>query len=416
MKDITEEYRKAKTVLLTVSPFLASLLNKARVVITDEVPTAGVDEKNNIAINPEFWRSLKFNEKVFVLGHEVMHWAFLDLQRAKTRDKLLWNIVADGVNNDILLDLLNPGRMKRGMVTLQELSEMLKVSVNYLKEMTKEQIYDLFPKQGSSACQISKDGGSECTGEKALGRIGRDLLDNEVRGEVIQEGHPDIYKNDGNIEDLQNAMKRAIAEAEQMQKMRGTMPAGLQRLVDSLLRPKLPWKTLLKQALKDGLGRTKTESWKRLSRRHRDFPGHKRLTTPTVWVGVDTSGSIGEKELEQFLSEVLGISRANRAEVIVIPWDVKIYDPIELRSPAQIGKVVAGMKGGGGTDPTEFLEYVLKKMKLLDAVVILSDGYIGAPRHYEDVAKKVAKKSSTSIFVSTGAKVHWARWKFIKLD
>ena len=412
-KEILEEYKKVRTVLLTVSPFLASLLSKARIVITTEVPTAAVDNRGNLAINPEFWVSLRFNEKVFVIAHEVMHWAFLDHRRVASRDKTAWNVVADGVNNDILLDILDPGRLSEGMVTLQKLSEITGVSVSDLRKMAKEKIYELLPKQGSEGGQGEGKGGSGEDGD--LGRIGRDLLDREVGGDVLQEGHPDIY-NAKDPTDLENAMKRAIAEAEQMQKLRGTMPVGLQRLVDELLRPKLPWRTLLKQALKDGLGRTKTQSWKRPSRRHPDYPGHRRLTSPTVWVGVDTSGSISGQELKQFLSEVLGISKANRAKVVVIPWDAEMYEPIELRSPAQIRRVAEGMKGGGGTDPTEFLQHVLRRMKPLDAVVVLSDGYIGNPASYEDLATPIAHKASTAIFVSTEAEVKWPKWKFIKLE
>ena len=438
-KAVLESYKQAKTVLLTVSPFMASLLNKARVVVTEAVPTAAVDDKNNIVINPGFFRQLAPEERVFVLAHEVMHWAFLDPRRVQTRDRQLWNIVADAVNNEILLGIFNPGKLKKGMITMETIKNllgMLGVDVpNNLKSMTKEELYDLLEQHAPQT--IEAGNGSYNKGEEEgqngevsgqgnngpLDSAGQDdPLHGDLRqgdsssgGEVLQQGSPDIYNaRDGR--ELEDAMKRAIAEAEQVQKTRGTMPAGLQRMVDSILRPKVPWKVLLKQALKDGLGKTRTESWKKLSRRHKDYPGHRRLTTPTVWVGIDTSGSIGEEELKQFLGEVVGIARASRAKVVVIPWDAQMYDPIKLNSPSQISTVVEGLHGGGGTDPTEFLEYTARHMKSLDVVVILSDGYIGRPEGYVEQANAIRRKASVAVFVSTGAEVRWPSWKFFKLE
>jgi len=237
--------------------------------------------------------------------------------------------------------------------------------------------------------------------------------DVEAEGQTIQEGNKDIYDSKDPSE-LNEAMKRAIAEAEQVQKARGTMPAGLQRIVNEILRPKVPWKVLLKQSLRDGLGRTRTQSWKKLSRRHKDYPGNKRLTTPTVWVGIDTSGSISPKELAQFLSEVYGIIRQTRAHMVVIPWDAKMYEPTRVTSVSQVRNIE--VKGGGGTNPTEFMQYTLRKMKPLDAVVILSDGYIGSSEDYVDLAKGIKTKSSVAIFVTTANDVNWPGWKLIKLE
>jgi predicted metal-dependent peptidase len=424
-RSFLEEYRKAKTVLLTISPFIASLLNKARVVATTAVPIAAVDDHDNILINPEAFTKLSNSAKVFVLAHEVMHWAFRDPERAKTRDHQLWNIVTDAVNNDILLGIFNPGELGRHIVTLEVISGIIGIPEADLRSKSKEEIYRLLESTGAGQGQGQEgdaesggSGGSGALGDVASGdRMANDLRqgDHSQGGEVIQEGSRDIYdKKD--IQERAEAIKRAIAEAEQVQKMRGTLPVGLQRLVDAVLRPKIPWKTLLKQALKDGLGRTSTQSWKKLSRRHRDFPGKKRLVTPTVWVGVDTSGSIGEEELRQFLGEVYGIARASKAKVVVIPWDARMYDPVIITSPSQVRQVAKAMRGGGGTDPTEFLEYVQKHMGHLDAVVILSDGYIGPADAYESIARRIAAKASVCIFATTAEIVQWPSWKSIKVE
>jgi len=418
MNETIKNYKEAKTVLMTVSPFIASLLSKARVVITEEIPTAAVDEKNNIGINPRFFNSLTPEERVFVLAHEAMHWAFLDTLRVNNRDKKIWNIAADAVNNEALLQVMKPGRLKEGMWTIKRVSDiLLQLRVKVPKDihsMPKEELYDLLRKY-TDGCNIPVKLKGVQAGDGNVTVEVEDLTSGELKGQVVQEGSPEIYGSK-DYREFENAIKRAIAEAEQMQKSRGKMPAGLQRLVDEILRPKVPWKTLLRQYLKEGFGKVSTQSWKKLSRRHRDYPGKKRLTNPRVWVGIDTSGSIEPEEIKQFLGEVMEIARANRGHVTVIPWDAKMYDPIELRSASQISKVVSGLRGGYGTDPTEFMEYVVKKMKPFDLVVILSDGYIGDPKYYRELAVDITRKASMAVFVSTGMEVRWPRWKFIKLE
>lgn len=429
---VVKEYNRAKAVLLTVSPFIASLLNKARVIVTPAIKTAGVDTANNIAINPEFFMSLNSGERVFVLAHEVLHWAFLDPSRVGERNKELWNFVTDAVNNTMLMEFLNPGRLFDGMITLATIDTIIGIGHHNLSKMTKEEIYKLLENELSSFGQGGGSGGnseSEChdgssgnSGSKSSEikqgsehSLGGDLKDKPISGHVIQEGSRDIYSSN-NQDELGEAMKRAIAEAEQMQKIRGNMPAGLQRAINNILRPKVPWKVVLRQYLKDGLGRISTQSWKKLSRRHKDYPGNKRLVTPTVWVGIDTSGSIGRQELEQFISEVYGIAKQLKARIIVVPWDAEVYEPIKVNSVKDVRYISRHLRGGGGTDPKPFLELTYKKMGRLDAVVILSDGYIGSPDYYTSSATKVIKKASVGVFVSTGMEVRWPGWKFIKLD
>lgn len=415
--DVISQYKKAKTVLLTVSPFIASLLNKARVIATEAIPTAAVDTHNNILINPEFFSRVSFEAKVFILAHETLHWAFLDPKRSQSRDHKLWNFVADAVNNEVLLTTFNPAELSKGIVTLYTIKEITGKSYEELLKMTKEELYKLLENELDSssagslgdavdiAAEVVAKGKSELSGDLKKGAL-------SSGGTTIQEGSSSIYSSD----DVEAAMKQAIAEAEQVQKSRGVMPAGLQRLVDAILRPKIPWKTLLRQTLKEGLGKTSTMSWKKLSRRHKDYPGKKRLTTPTVWVGIDTSGSINGKELEQFLGEVYGIAKASRASIVVIPWDSKIYEPIKITRMSQVRGITTKLKGGGGTNPTEFLRFTVRNMKPLDAVIILSDGYIGYPDYYKKDAINVTRKASTCIFVTTGEEVEWPKWKLIKLE
>jgi predicted metal-dependent peptidase len=91
-----------------------------------------------------------------------------------------------------------------------------------------------------------------------------------------------------------------------------------------------------------------------------------------VLVLIDTSGSIGEKELKRFVSEVYGILKES-AEVIVIPWDATAYEPIMLKSNKDIERLKAGLRGGGGTRILPALEMVDSRFSNADMIVIFSD-------------------------------------------
>ncbi|GAI97829.1 unnamed protein product [marine sediment metagenome] len=67
---LRDEYDKLKAALLAAAPFITSLLRRVRIILSSSVPTAGVSKNGVMLINPEFWKSLDFRGKAWVLGHE----------------------------------------------------------------------------------------------------------------------------------------------------------------------------------------------------------------------------------------------------------------------------------------------------------------------------------------------------------
>ncbi len=96
-----------------------------------------------------------------------------------------------------------------------------------------------------------------------------------------------------------------------------------------------------------------------------------------VSIGIDTSGSIGQEELGEFLSEVIGIARAYKEQL-----DMKIYFHdtnvhstyhIENGSIEKIKQMK--IKGGGGTSHQEVLEKMQNDKPKTQVAVFLTDGY-----------------------------------------
>jgi predicted metal-dependent peptidase len=329
-----------------------------------------------------------------------MHGAFRDLRRLGKRDERAWNIVCDAVNNEMQRDLMKmPGDIEGFAVTLERLG--LEIDLKELQKMSKEEIYRILPEKAISSVSFSED-------------LGAGLAE----GEVLQEGDPQIY-GDGREregESTDERWKDAVARGYDVQKSVGRVPASLKRIVDGLLRPQVPWHSIMRQAFRAGFGRTVVSSYRRPSRKHSDFPGIKRYALQRTWNLIDTSGSIGEKELMQELSEVY--DQAGDRPVAVVCFDAKEYGVVEAKSRQEvITRVMASVKGGGGTVITDALRNTLARMQYRDNVVILSDFEIYDLKEpeTEQLLSAVAAKSGVAILVSSRFEVNLPGWRFIKV-
>ena len=103
------------------------------------------------------------------------------------------------------------------------------------------------------------------------------------------------------------------------------------------------------------------------------------VTLGRIVVGIDTSGSIGMRELAEFYSELVAICTDVTPECVdLLYWDTKIASH-EVYSQDMLGSLVntTKPKGGGGTDPDCIPAYIKKERMDPVCVVILTDGYIG---------------------------------------
>jgi predicted metal-dependent peptidase len=96
-------------------------------------------------------------------------------------------------------------------------------------------------------------------------------------------------------------------------------------------------------------------------------------------IAIDTSGSIGGRELAQFLGEVKGICDAVKPDAVrLLYWDTEVAGD-EKYMGAEVENIVHSTKpaGGGGTTvecvPAYMTEHAIKPQ----AVVVLTDGYLG---------------------------------------
>jgi predicted metal-dependent peptidase len=101
------------------------------------------------------------------------------------------------------------------------------------------------------------------------------------------------------------------------------------------------------------------------------LPSIERRGLGEIVIAVDTSGSIGRLELEQFAGEISAISEEAQPEAIhVVYCDAAVQSAQEFRAsePVQLEP-----KGGGGTDFCPVFEWVTEKDLAPACLIYLTD-------------------------------------------
>jgi predicted metal-dependent peptidase len=185
---------------------------------------------------------------------------------------------------------------------------------------------------------------------------------------------------------VREAVAHRILDAE---KTRGTVPAGWVRWAKELLKPQVNWRQLLKRvvrgAISEGFGQRLDYSYRRVHRRAALYsplvlPSLHGERRPHVVVVVDTSGSIGDVELCQALTEVRGVLEQLRTRITIIPCDAVPYQAVQVLSRRDWELTRRRMQGGGGTDMVAGIRAALDYTPAPDAIIVLTDGYTPFPK------------------------------------
>lgn len=325
----------------TRSPFFGTLALFARVQASEQVPTAATDGRD-IFINEIFFEALTSEEQDGVLLHEVLHAALLHVSRRGGRDPWLWNIAADIVVNGMLF--------KNGYVL-----PLSALRAPHWEQFSTEEVYELILREANPFQLAWRDLLERCPGD-------------------CQPSAEEGTRGEGRQAALETYWRQAQAQAKVIEQSltHGWTPGAGEREIQSLLAAQLDWRSYL---------------WRYLTHTPSDFNDFDRRfigqrlyldalagETVRVFVGVDTSGSVGDEQLQVFLSEVQGILQAYphlRCDLYYA--DSALHGPYALTANV----VLPPPLGGGGTDFSPFFERVTADQdEWTPAVsVYLTDGY-----------------------------------------
>lgn len=195
---------------------------------------------------------------------------------------------------------------------------------------------------------------------------------------------------DGLSDEERKKVDREIEQAIRQGKIAQEKHAGknssgspLDRAIEELLNPKVPWQVLLRDFLTTYVKGGDISTWRRPHRRSLAYdmyrPSHMKLSVSKVGTAPDTSASIG-KELTRAMSEMKFIFEDIQPdEVDMMYWDTEVtghetYQTHQVRDIHTVTKPT----GGGGTDPSCVFRYVKDKQLDLDCLILFTDGYVSS--------------------------------------
>ena len=324
--------------------------------IVDDCPTActnGFDTK----YGREFVKSLTDEELRALVLHENLHIALKQISRFKNEykdDPQLVNMSADYIVNDIIVNL-----------------------------------------NDKTHCKLPQGGLYD---EKYHNWSLREVY-NDLKQE--REDNPTGFsaKSDGVLDehDFDNAQEMTTQEVEQLSKdidralrqggiLAGKLGSKVPRNIEDLLIGKVDWRDVLREFINNQTRGSDEYTWRRYNKRLMAndiyLPSLMNETVGELVIAIDTSGSIGNRELSAFASELVSICDVSCPEKIrVLWWDTEVHGE-QLFTAENYQQIDSLLKpqGGGGTNANCVAKYIAKQNIEAEAIIVFTDGYFDTPK------------------------------------
>lgn len=352
------EYKldRARAQITVHHPFFASIMLKHPMTPSLRVPTLGITARGHIYYNPGFLHNKSTDEVMFVVAHEILHYASGHAIRCGARDKPLWNIAGDMWINDVL--------KQSGFTLIPGVIDKPGSGAKLV-----EDIYASFPPPPPGGYGEGQGGPGD----------GDPIGDDIYGGELDEDGGEEGPLTESEIAEIEWQRKLDVAEAAQIAKQRGKLPGALAQFASETVKSKTPWHDILERYMTDHV--QTEQSWTRPNRRYApDFYVPTRDSKGCmgeVAIQVDISGSISKEEIAHYNGHLKRIvEQCQPAKVHVIYTDAAVQKYEVFEKPEDV-KIC--FYSGGGTDMRAGINYVKKHN--IDPVVFitLTDGYTPFP-------------------------------------
>lgn len=345
--------------LIIKEPFWGLFMLGLNKRTTTRIPTMAVAKSGigvELLINPQFWESLSDTEQMAILLHELHHLCFDHMFMGTSFDDAeRFNIACDAEVNCYIEGLPpNDGHVDCRNYGLEE-KQGAKYYYQHLPHFQRMQMVGDGSGQGGSPDDSSdglpapnlSDDHSTWKEFANAGEAEKELMKTQVEGMIKQA-------------------------AIQTIKQRGTIPGEMEEIVKNIMKEKpriFDWKSKFRRMLGTEIEVKMKKTYHRESKRFPGSPGLKFKKRVNILVGVDTSGSVSQKELEEFFSEINHISKAG-AKVMVAEFDARLATVWEFKGLQDIK-----ITGRGGTDFDPVINYWKEHKKEYTMFVLFTDGY-----------------------------------------
>ena len=357
---------RAKVHLQTESPFFAYLVMNLKVKKLNEIESMGVSRQGDLVYNSKWVDNLSENQLKGVLSHEVLHLVLEHFERGENKEHEIYNIASDLVINNILVN--SRFELPSGLVPYGNRfkSENLNIYIEDLHKKSADEVYNELLKQ------LPKKSEKEI---KILSDMRFDKHDYGKKGKN-SEG---ISKSESTK--LKKKWNKILSEASVYAKQQGNIPSGMDRIIEVMLNEKISWKSILYKYITREL--PFDYSYNRPSKRSVAtgifMPSILRENIEVV-ISIDTSGSIAQTELSEFLNEIVNISKSfNNINMKLIVCDSEIKEVYDIRNGSIDTILNLKILGGGGTSHIPIYEYVKEHLPNTRFIINFTDGFTSFP-------------------------------------
>lgn len=363
---LTKRWDWIITIMIFKDPFVHEILMLMAKECTSSIPTMGVSVCSTgitLFYNPDFVEQLNDAELFYVITHEIYH---VVLHHCTTRiperfeERLLQNAAADLAVNSLITESTErymPLHYQGLRAKDFKLEEKLSME-QYMAILSDNN----FVVNISDIVSCTKD--CRCTdGERCRCRCSN------------MDCH-DFWRESDALKEIVRDLIDTISKNESIW---SHMPGDLKEMILAAQRSYIPWVRYLRHYAGNLVGSKHIPTMKRPDRRYGwPYPGKKRQPSERILVAVDTSGSISENDLAQFLSEINALAEIQDIDLVLFDAAIQL-GPI----PFSRKKCRFEFSGRGGTDFTDVL--TLAQNRRYNTVIILTDGFAETPEKPEFV-------------------------------
>jgi predicted metal-dependent peptidase len=344
--------------LMLKEPYYGIFLIMLNKVWNKRVPTAGVSKNGinyQLIINEDFWTSLSEEHMLGLLKHELLHIAFGHLTTYfKFSNRKLANVAMDmEINQYIHKDWLPEGGID--IDDYADLNLERKAGCRYYYD----KLQDL---------KDEKDKNGTC-GNDPMDQ----LLDQIENGDGPDHSTWEEFENLSEAEQklIEKQLQKLLSDAkEQTIKKRGNVPGEIDGLIEieEITPAKFNWRGYIRRFTGISTKVFTKKIRRKENRRFSDNPGLKIKMRQHMLLAIDTSGSVSNTELMEFMNEINHIYKAG-VDITIIQCDTRIRS-IE---PYKGGNEIE-VHGRGGTEFDPVLEYYNGNLKKYTSLVYFTDG------------------------------------------
>lgn len=356
--EVIDKIITARIGLLLRHPFFGNMATRLKIREGGPFCNTAATDGRHLFYNVQFFSVLTLRQVEFVIAHEIYHCIFEHILRRDDRNPRIYNIACDYVVNNLLI------RDRIGdMVDQIQIYHDRKYD-----DWSSEEVYDdIFEKMDDMALD-------------ALGQLLDDHIDWEDKegdggGREDNEGKPRYTKDE--LRRIRDEIKEGMIAAAAAAGA-GNTPAGVRRMIKELTEHKMNWRELIRQQIQSTIKNDFT--FQRPNRKgwHTGavLPGMNFQERVDVVIGIDMSGSIGQDQATDFMSEIKGIVEEFPDYAIrVWCFDTEVYNEDTFTSDDGRDISEYEITGGGGTDFDANWEYMKEHDIQPKKFIMFTDGY-----------------------------------------